>query len=69
MSTALLRTDPDPQEEPLAHEPAEEKDWRDYAFEAGVSLRNASRSDTHSLRRANLMAAQHQLRMALEELR
>ncbi len=67
-NTAQSPIDADPQQEPLIPDAHEEKDWADYAFDAERSLRNARRSEAVSLKRANLYAAQHQLRMALEAL-
>ncbi len=59
----------DPQDEPLVPtERPEEKDWRDLCFDAGRSVLNAQRCESHGDRRLNLLAAKRQVEMAIERL-
>lgn len=69
MSALTARIDADPQQEPMSHEPAEEKDWYDLALDAERSCRNATRTESIHMRRANLLIARTQLSQALERLR
>lgn len=61
--------DLDPQCEPLVPTKEPEKTWRDFSWDARHSITNAERSGSLFMRRANLMCAQNELRMALEALR
>lgn len=46
----------------------EEKDWRDYAFDAQRFIKYAVRAEALAFKIANLYAAKHQIEMALEKL-